>query len=363
MKLKSGFFTLTIIVFMCMSVVFSDRIRLDFRTSLERCLFIVVPSLYIFMILSCMLVSSGTCRLLGIPFRKFSENVLHIPSELFGIFVISLVGGYPTGAKLLCSMAENNQISYEDADKLSRICFCSGPAFICGVVGNALYGNVKIGIIVFVCILLGNILSAIVTAPFRNIRKSQNCKTDLKICFNAEIFTSSVYSSAKSVIDICGITLAFSAFTLMISLTGITDKITGIISAITGLNHEVSQSVILSVFEISNIATLPTSDYSLLPIICGLLSFGGICVLLQVSAISGGKLKIFPFLAVRLFSSLASSLFCLITMKFFPQWFIVNAVAFKAFSSAGGSYVPSVALLAMTYILLSSCKTEKITQS
>ena len=92
MKLKSGFFTLTIIVFMCMSVVFSDRIRLDFRTSLERCLFIVVPSLYIFMILSCMLVSSGTCRLLGIPFRKFSENVLHIPSELFGIFVISLVG-------------------------------------------------------------------------------------------------------------------------------------------------------------------------------------------------------------------------------------------------------------------------------
>ena len=123
MKLKSGFFTLTIIVFMCMSVVFSDRIRLDFRTSLERCLFIVVPSLYIFMILSCMLVSSGTCRLLGIPFRKFSENVLHIPSELFGIFVISLVGGYPTGAKLLCSMAENNQISYEDADMfLFRTC-------------------------------------------------------------------------------------------------------------------------------------------------------------------------------------------------------------------------------------------------
>ena len=353
MKLKSGFFTLTIIVFMCMSVVFSDRIRLDFRTSLERCLFIVVPSLYIFMILSCMLVSSGTCRLLGIPFRKFSENVLHIPSELFGIFVISLVGGYPTGAKLLCSMAENNQISYEDADKLSRICFCSGPAFICGVVGNALYGNVKIGIIVFVCILLGNILSAIVTAPFRNIRKNQN----------AEVLTSSVYSSAKSVIDICGMTLAFSAFTLMISLTGITDKIAGIISAITGLNHEVSLSVILSVFEISNIATLPTSDYSLLPIICGLLSFGGICVFLQVSAISGGKLKIFPFLAVRFFSSLSSSLFCLITMKFFPQWFIVNAVAFKAFSSAGGSYVPSVALLAMTYILLSSCKTEKITQS
>lgn len=358
MKLKSGFFTFTIIIFMCMSVIFSDRIRLDFRTALERCLFIVVPSLYIFMILSCMLVSSGACGLLGMPFRKLSENVLHIPSELFGIFIISLVGGYPTGSKLLYSMADNNHISYEDAEKLSHICFCSGPAFICGVVGNALYGNVRIGIIVFVCILLGNIFSAIVTAPFRNVR-NQTCKADLKVRFNAEILTNSVSSSAKSIIDICGMTLAFSAFTLIISQIGITEKIVAVISEITGLNGEISQSVIMSVFEISNIATLPTENYSLLPLICGLLSFGGICVLLQVSAISGGRLKVFPFLTVRFFSALVSCLVCLMTMKLFPQWFIVETVTFKAFSSNGGSYVPSLALIAMTYILLSSCKPEQ----
>ena len=99
--------------------------------AIEICLQTVIPSLFPFFLLSILLTGSLTgirIHLLS-PFRKMCA----IPKGAESLFVIGLLGGYPTGAQAVAEAYEKRQISKQAAQRMLGFCSNAGPAFIFGI--------------------------------------------------------------------------------------------------------------------------------------------------------------------------------------------------------------------------------------
>ena len=59
----------------------------------------------------------------------------------FKIYILSALGGFPTGASIIAQLKERNEISDKQAALLLGICHCPSPLFVIGFVGQDLLGN------------------------------------------------------------------------------------------------------------------------------------------------------------------------------------------------------------------------------
>lgn len=114
---------------------------LDTRTALaggqaavELCITTVIPSLFPFFVLSNLL--TGTFSGSGIPGLGRFEKWFGLPEGNSGIFVVGLLGGYPTGAQAVYQAWTAGTVSKENARWLLAFCSNAGPAFLFGILGQ-----------------------------------------------------------------------------------------------------------------------------------------------------------------------------------------------------------------------------------
>ena len=81
---------------------------------------------------------------------KFFNKTYHTPNGSFLTFFLSVLSGYPMGAKLICTMYENKYISSNEAKKMLSFCSISGPMFIIGTVGVMMLQSFKAGFIILI---------------------------------------------------------------------------------------------------------------------------------------------------------------------------------------------------------------------
>ena len=70
--------------------------------------------------------------------------------------------------------------------------------------------------------------------------------------------------------------------------------------------------------EISNCVALPLPVPLRIPVLAGLLSFGGVCVLLQICAVTGKTISVGNLVWARGFAGLLSGGICAAVLHFFP---------------------------------------------
>lgn len=353
--IKNIILTITVITAVYFCIRYPDYISEAVSDSLIRCIDVMIPSMFIFMCISAIAVNSGIHNIISIPFRPVSKYIFRLKDSQFGIFMLSLVSGYPTGIKLLTDSYKKRKLSKDEFDRLSCFCFASGPAFIIGTVSGILYPETSAGIIVFLSVTAGNISAAVICSLFCSFPKKE--KSRIKTNISAECFINSTVSSAHAIFQMCIMIVAFSGIFQIIKVSGAINLISEAAAGLTGIEIYKVSSIISCIFEISNIIILPINDIGMLPVISSLISFGGICVLIQIIAISGGLLNIKRFITVRIFSSFASALFCNLIMKFIN----INAVSAFAPAITHSKFppLPSVLLIIMTFMLLSITKSYR----
>ncbi len=59
-------------------------------------------------------------------------------------FVMGIISGYPVGAKIVTEFKNNGECSKAEAERLLSFTNNSGPLFIIGTVGIAMFGNTLI---------------------------------------------------------------------------------------------------------------------------------------------------------------------------------------------------------------------------
>jgi len=322
-------------------------------SALERCIAVIIPSLYAVMIASELLSQSNLISVVARTFTLKGHSFSGSSRRLIFIFLLSLFAGYPVGARLLCSQYENGNISRKTAVMWSGVCYGAGPAFIYGCIASQLYGNSRAGTVILISTVSANVLLACVLLFFTD-KADLPCQKDCsKLLLSSETLVNSVTNAGRAIMKICLMILAFSVFIELLYSTGILRSTASILSCYSDYDAETISVFIASILDVTCISALNIRDnYTLLPFICAVVSFGGVCVFMQISAVVSGKLSISRLLFMRIISALLSALICkAIMLPLLENTALPTASADFALHKAT-SPIPSLMLLVMTFMLM-----------
>ena len=330
------------------SVVFPHAIGTAVENAVERCLTVIIPSMFIFLCITTFISKSNIQSIFGLPFKFISERIFRIPKEGFAIFLLSMISGYPAGIKLVNDNFSHKNITASQAKAMDCFCFFSGPAFITGTAAAFLYPDSNAGLLIFISCLSGNFFTMFIFT--RKLSKLKNTSS-----INHDIIPNQLIPSVKSacsaMVQMCVMIAAFGGFISILEISGAINALSLYTAGLSGLPKDTVKSIILSFLEISNIINLPALEPQLLPIVTFLISFGGICVHMQISALADSNFSFKRFFAARLISASVSA----ITAYFFIPFLNIEvpcSVSFKAVSQSNYSPLPSILLLIMMIMLM-----------
>lgn len=318
------------------------------KQSVTVCLTVIIPSLFAFMVFAQIIVKCGIGDILFYPLYKISFWFKGNSRE-FAIFMLSLIGGYPVGIKLLTDYIAYNQNYTEIAKKMLCYCYCGSPSFIIQIAGIYVLGSFKAGLIVY----LSNALACFTAGVIINLfsKREKTGGNDIKkasVKLKMTDFTESIGDSVKSLGVICGTILAFNIILELMKFTGI-----NFLFELVGI-----EKILASALEISNLSLLAGKNFGMLPIISALTSFGGVCILFQTAALSKGKIPLKGFILSRFPIAFLSAIYTYLFMKIFPisMESSVNTPV-TAFSAVNPITV--ICLIIMTLILLKDIQKTK----
>lgn len=255
---------------------------------------VIIPSLFMFSFVVIFCTKAGVASNF-IFLNKFSLCLLGLDFYEFYIFILSLIGGYPIGIKLLNEAVKEGNIQKNRAKELSCFFISSGPGFCVSVIGESFFNSRLIGIILFV----SQILSAIILSTIF-IKKS--CVNKI-YSFNsqklADCFVKSVYDTSSTLINVSSFVILFSFITEYCIKASSRIKIL---------------SVLPYFLEITNAVTLTRNIY----IISFLLGFGGISVMFQVISIADSfDVNFLKLFTIRVLTGIFSCGFTKLFIKLF----------------------------------------------
>ena len=267
---------------MCLFLLFNPLI------SAKACLdgisvwtFKVMPMLFPFFVLTRLLIQSTNS---GKPnfMDKFFSKIYHTPAGSFFIYILSLISGYPMGAKLICDKFNMGSIDSKSAEKMLSFCSVSGPMFIIGTVGIMILNSARAGIIILISNIFASLLNGLI------YRGKQNC--DFKPNYSKQQhlnFSDCVYDSLVSVLMV-GAYIALSfLFIEILSTLKIFKYMSNAICWVLHISkhHNIVSSILKGMVEMTNgIIFLSATDASLgvkTILASGLIGFGGVSIFMQ----------------------------------------------------------------------------------
>jgi hypothetical protein len=340
----AGLFALT---YGTLMIIYSKEAAEAVRESLGICLTAIIPSLFAFMVLSSFFIKTGLYRAMSKPFAGFSRAVLHIPPELFSVFLLSAVAGYPVGAKLLSDLHKNGAADRETCASMQCFCYMGGPAYFCGIVSVTLFGSIKFGLLILAVTLIVNFTVALLSAKSRPIPERKPIVCNVKI--SVKNFLSAISDGGIAILIMCGIIVFFATFTCLLQELGFIGFFGKWASNLFGLSLADGEALVRSIIEINNVRTFTPGSVRLLPLIAALLTFGGFCVILQMYQFAQDYIKTGLFFVYRGFAATLAFSLTAAALHFFPQIAAVSANFSPAVTK--NSATPAICLIIMLILL------------
>ncbi len=214
--------------------------------------------------------------------------------------LLSLLSGYPAGAKAVQQMAARGQIEREECLRCACLASTSGPAFLVGVAGTAMAGDPAVGWLLFAAHVFGIfVISLLLGASAR--RQETHIAIDTRPL--AQAFPETLASSVLSVLTVGGAVALFYAFGKLLS------------DALAPLALPAALTATLAgLMELTSgcAALLASPSLLTLPIAAFLITFGGVCVLAQQwSFLAKTGISLGKFLLVKLAQATLAALACL----------------------------------------------------
>lgn len=239
-------------------IVFSVRAKAQALEGMKLCLNVIVPTLLPILILTNTIIKSSSRVFLETLFSPLAR-LLRLPKCACCALILGLIGGYPTGAILSNELFNLHLIDNQTAKRLLRCSFCGGVAFIITAVGTIHLNSTKTGIIIYTI----NVLSSIIICVADGIIHPNTNKSTQEYSIGSQSFCdaliNSIECSTKSVAVMCGCIVFFSAICGLVSIPPFAMPLIEITNGIFKFNGSIS-----------------------LPYLCFFLSFGGLCIHLQI---------------------------------------------------------------------------------
>ena len=280
------------------------------KSGLYLCYDVIIPSLFPFFICSGLLIYSGFTKVLSRIAGPVMRPVFNVGGAGSTALTLGIVSGYPLGALTACQLYESGYLSKTETERLLAFCNNSGPLFILGAVGSAIYSSGKIGVVLYISHILSTFLVGFLfrfyarnkhTAPAYSVTQTED---DF-----SQVFSKVLASSINSILTVCGAVIFFGVISGIVTThLPVGDTINSVICGIlelTGGTKAISQTA------------LPiTVKLTLSAFVVG---FAGICVHIQVASIvSKYHLSLMPYILGKLSHGLFSALFTYLYFLAFP---------------------------------------------
>ena len=320
------------------------------RAGLRLCGETVVPALFPFFVLSNLAVSLGFSAWLARRLSWLMGPLFRVGGGGAAALLLGLVGGYPVGARTAAALFQSGQCSRQEAQRLLAFCNNSGPAFILGVAGSAVFQSPRAGLFLLavhmVCALLTGAVMARLLPGDRG--RSAPPPPVAAVSFSRAL-TQGVTDGARSIFNVCAFVVFFNILLALLREMGAVDALVRL-AALAGADPEWTSRLAAGVLELTTgMASLAPAGLTpgSLAMAAFFLGWGGVSVHFQtLSLLAGSGLSYAPCLAGKLLHGVLSAAAALTIGKYL---FAPDAVsAFRPLPAPQG---PTAALLAAGGIL------------
>lgn len=291
-------------------LAFPDNAASYIRSSMDICCEMIIPTLFPFFICSGILISSGFCDALARLFSFCMRPLFGVAPAGAAAFVLGIISGYPLGAVTAAQLYEQGHLTKTEAERLCAFCSNSGPLFVIGSVGAAVYGDIRLGVMLYVIHILAAVSVGII---FRFYKHSENGAGIIRQIPDersaGEIIGASISNAVNTMLTVCGAVVFFGmAGRLILDLlpldgalyalsAGVIEFVTGTVST-AGLDLDTGAKLVMTAF---------------------IVGFAGLSVHAQVTAvIAGHGFSLVPYFAGKLLHGLLAALYTVLYLWMFP---------------------------------------------
>lgn len=330
----------------CVALLVTALILLNPQSSLEYarqglllCEEVLVPSLFPFFVCSGLLIHSGVCERLAGIFAPVMKPMFNVGGAGAAAFILGIISGYPLGAQVSVRLFEEGTLDKNEAERLLAFCNNSGPLFLLGSVGAAIYHSPKLGIILYAAHITAALTVGVIFRFYKRggaeriLQKRREERAGM-----AEIFQRALSGSVTSILSVCGAVVFFSVIANL--MAGFLPE--GIMRTLF-----IAASELTSGIKGISAGDMPLAQKAVLSSVAA--GFAGFCVHLQVMSVAAGKgLSLLPYIAGKVLHALVAGIYTMVFLRFFP----ITAEVFSAVGDISGSFFAASVFTSISALVL-----------
>ena len=307
----------------------------------------LIPSLFPFLVLTAFMIKSGIAADVAAWIARHIPR-LHGRGQALTVWLLSVLGGYPTGACAVAGSVRQGLLSPSDAKPLLCCAVHAAPAFIIGGVGTAMLGSTHAGLLLWAA----HLLSSMVLWPlWQPLRVPSDATPSAPMPLSRAV-TDSLHEAASTLLSMAGCILAACTALSVADALGAAVITAPIVRTLMAAPLEVC---------VGCLEAAACGEYA--PFFLGwALGFGGLSVIGQIAAVTGEwRLVNRRFFAARLLHGLLGGCLSLLLFHIFPPPAAVAPTVAVLPSAADTEHglAPTVLILLMAVIFLVSLPENK----
>lgn len=266
------------------------------RFGLKTCAGILIPALFPFMVLSGFLSLTSAARILSAPLAPVTTKIFKLPKELGAIVLLSLIGGYPVGAKSISLLLSQGKISKHTAERMLCFCVNSGPSFVITAVGTGMLADRTAGLILFATQTAATLVIGTVASIRAKPEKTETAPVETRGAF---ALVEAVSSASSAMLAMCSFAVLFSGILPLVTANGLTYRIAGLLY----ISENAAAAAVAGIFEVTSgcVRAASLGGDAAFAMISAIVSFGGLSVLFQImSCFRDNHIRFGPLIIARL---------------------------------------------------------------
>lgn len=253
---------------------------------LKLFVFSLFPSLFPFLVICNLIMYFNGAQIYGNLLGPLLCKPLGLPLNCSVVIILSFLCGYPMGAKYTCDLYSEGILDYKTSEKLLNIASNASPLFILGTVAINMMNNKNIGYILLFsnyasCFIMGLLMRekqhTLNTVERKSIHKNETTSSPSF----SKAFSLSIDDAITVVLKVAGFVIVFAIITEIIQSATFFKNI-----CLNSTTSTAITSLLLGILEITNgcnnISILSIPLFLKVGLLSFLISFSGICIILQV---------------------------------------------------------------------------------
>lgn len=292
MRFKRVFLSLLSVSLIILILLFPVQALQGAKNGLSAFALSVVPALFPFFVATGLFTKLGAATRLSTVLRPLMRPLFGLPGQSALPIFLSVVSGYPNGARATAALYEAKQLTQTQARRTMAYASTVGPSFVISVLASSLLGNPRFAWALFLPHLLAAFLTGQIgrfclpdhtpapgpSAPFQSVPTP---------AFH-RCFISAVQEAVTALLYVGGFIVFFFTLSNLLLALGVLPLLARIIRplfSLFGYPPALALPFLRGLFEMTDgCLSLCATGYpaaALLPLLCALISFGGLCVQTQ----------------------------------------------------------------------------------